>query len=183
MKKEIILETTLNLIAKNGLSGSPMSQIAKASGVATGTIYHHFKSKEEIINAIYLSKKKDFGNILANYQQLDASFKTKFYGIWEAFYDYFVENPLIFHFTQQISFSPIITPEVKAEGESHYAYIYELFELAKKNKEVIDMDVNVMVQMVFGNILSLVELNQKGLKITKKTKQQAMDYSWRAVKK
>ena len=48
-KKEKILETTLQLIAKNGLNASPMSMIAKEANVATGTIYHHFKSKEEIM--------------------------------------------------------------------------------------------------------------------------------------
>jgi AcrR family transcriptional regulator len=74
-KKEKILETTLQLIAKNGLNASPMSMIAKEADVATGTIYHHFKSKEEIINEIYLNKKKDFKRILDVYEGQDLSTK------------------------------------------------------------------------------------------------------------
>ena len=127
-KKEKILETTLQLIAKNGLNASPMSMIAKEANVATGTIYHHFKSKEEIINEIYLNKKKDFKKILDRYEDDSLSFEKKFVSIWTDFYNYFVENPLNFTFTQQISFSPIITPEVKEEGESYYSSIFVFFQ-------------------------------------------------------
>ena len=182
-KKQKILEVTLQLIAQNGLSGSPMSLIAKEADVATGTIYHHFKSKEEIINAIYLNKKKDFKLILDQYEHCDLSAEEKFIGIWKDFYTYFIDNPLIFVFTQQISFSPIITDEVKAEGETYYAYIFEYFQTEIKKGTFINMDVMVMTQLIFGNIMSLVELKLGGLNVTKTIVKDAITYSWRAVKK
>jgi len=39
-KKEQILEGTMALIAIEGVSGSPMSKIAKNIDIAVGTIYH-----------------------------------------------------------------------------------------------------------------------------------------------
>jgi TetR/AcrR family transcriptional repressor of multidrug resistance operon len=182
-KKEKILETTLKLIAKNGLSGSPMSMIAKEADVATGTIYHHFKSKEEIINEIYLNKKKDFKRILDKYEDDKLSVKKEFNGIWTDFYHYFIENPLIFTFTQQISFSPIITLEVKNEGETYYQSIFIFFKEGIDKGVFIDMDITLMTQLIFGNIVSLVELKLGGLDVTQKILKAAIKYSWRAVKK
>lgn len=182
VKREKILNKTLQLIAQNGLNGCPMSMIGKEAGVATGTIYHHFKSKEEIINEIYLNKKKDFKKILDKYEDERLSIKQKFILIWTDFYTYFTENPLIFRFTQQISYSPIITQEVKAEGELYYHSIFVFFQKGIDEGVFVDMDLALMAQLIFGNIMSLVELNINGLNVTDRTLKDAISYSWRGIK-
>ena len=48
-KKAIVLQTTLELITKQGIEATSLSQIIKESGVANGTVYHHFKNKDEIL--------------------------------------------------------------------------------------------------------------------------------------
>ena len=111
------------------------------------------------------------------------SFEKKFVLIWTDFYNYFIENPLIFTFTQQISFSPIITPEVKTEGESYYSSIFVFFQKGVNEGQFVDMDLMLMSQMIFGNVVSLVELKLKGLEVTNKILADAIKYSWRAVKK
>jgi hypothetical protein len=182
-KKDIILNTTLKLIAEKGINGSPMSLIVKESGISTGAIYHYFKSKEDIINTLYINKKKDFKLILDKYEQKNLKFKTEFKGIWTDIYQYFINDPLIYSFTQQINFSPIIKEDVRIKGEKYYKYIYVFFEKGIKKGKLIPMDVNLMTQMTFGNIMSLLDLNYKGIKISKQMLQEAIEYSWRGIKK
>lgn len=183
MKKEKILDTTLKLIAENGLNGCPMSMIGREADVATGTIYHYFKSKEEIINEIYLNKKKDFKKILDKYEDERLSIEQKFVLIWTDFYTYFTENPLIFTFTQQISFSPIITQEVKKEGEMYYASIFGFFQKGIDEGCFVNINIALMAQLIFGNITSLVELNNNGSNVTDQMLKDAISYSWRAINK
>lgn len=52
-RREEIIIVTLELAAKNGLSGVSMSQIASKIGIKKPSLYNHFKSKEEIIDAMY----------------------------------------------------------------------------------------------------------------------------------
>ena len=52
-KKEAILKSTLELIKDNGFHGTPISEIARHAGVASGTIYHYFSSKDAIIITLY----------------------------------------------------------------------------------------------------------------------------------
>ena len=52
-KREKILETAMNLFVENGIKGTSTASIAKASGVATGTLFHHFKTKEELVMQLY----------------------------------------------------------------------------------------------------------------------------------
>lgn len=48
-RKAQIVETTKNLILENGLSWASSLRIAKAIGVNQSALYHHFKSKREIL--------------------------------------------------------------------------------------------------------------------------------------
>ena len=48
-KKKAILKSTLKLIKDNGLHGTTVSLISKNAGVASGTIYHYFPGKDDII--------------------------------------------------------------------------------------------------------------------------------------
>ncbi len=46
--KEAILEAAQRLILRSGYSGLSMRELAKQSGLAKGTIYHHFRNKQEL---------------------------------------------------------------------------------------------------------------------------------------
>ncbi|MEO8862417.1 MAG: TetR/AcrR family transcriptional regulator, partial [Ginsengibacter sp.] len=58
-KKEAVLKSTLELIKDNGFHGTPISLIAKKAGVASGTIYHYFPSKDSIIMALHYRIKTE----------------------------------------------------------------------------------------------------------------------------
>ncbi|CAM2996662.1 TetR/AcrR family transcriptional regulator [Propionibacterium acidifaciens] len=47
--RQAIIEATADLIGKQGVSGTSVADIIRASGTSTGAIYHHFGSKQEII--------------------------------------------------------------------------------------------------------------------------------------
>jgi AcrR family transcriptional regulator len=51
-KKELIMETALELFAENGFHATSMSQIAKKAGISKGLAYNYFKSKNEILEEI-----------------------------------------------------------------------------------------------------------------------------------
>lgn len=50
--KKIIFQSALTVFSKNGYDGATMDGIAEAAAVAKGTLYYHFKSKEEIFKYI-----------------------------------------------------------------------------------------------------------------------------------
>jgi len=50
-KQTSILESAVALFAERGFAATEMDAIAAAAGVAKGTVYHHFKSKEDLFLA------------------------------------------------------------------------------------------------------------------------------------
>src|SRR5438132_10300364 len=52
-KREAILRAAIRVFAHNGYFNSKVADIAGAAGVADGTVYLYFKSKEEILHSIF----------------------------------------------------------------------------------------------------------------------------------
>jgi AcrR family transcriptional regulator len=52
-KRDAILAAALRLIARFGLHNTPMSAVAREAGVAVGTVYLYFPSKEELLLAVH----------------------------------------------------------------------------------------------------------------------------------
>jgi TetR/AcrR family fatty acid metabolism transcriptional regulator len=52
-KREAILRAAIRVFARNGYFNSKVADIAREAGVADGTVYLYFKSKEEILHSIF----------------------------------------------------------------------------------------------------------------------------------
>jgi len=52
-KREAILRSATRVFAHNGYFNSKVADIAREAGVADGTVYLYFKSKEEILHSIF----------------------------------------------------------------------------------------------------------------------------------
>ncbi|MFC0296189.1 TetR/AcrR family transcriptional regulator [Geobacillus jurassicus] len=52
-RKEDVIETAMKLFAEKGYHATSMQEIAERSGVAKGSIYNYFKSKEELAVSIF----------------------------------------------------------------------------------------------------------------------------------
>lgn len=52
-KRELILEAAIRVFADRGFNSARVSDVAKEAGVADGTIYLYFKTKEEILLSIF----------------------------------------------------------------------------------------------------------------------------------
>ncbi len=52
-KRDRILEAAVKVFARSGFHATRVSEVAKAAGVADGTIYLYFKSKEELLVSLF----------------------------------------------------------------------------------------------------------------------------------
>src|SRR5512135_2774290 len=52
-KRCAIVRATLELVAEHGFHGAPMALVAERAGVAAGTIYRYFESKDVLIKEVH----------------------------------------------------------------------------------------------------------------------------------
>lgn len=63
-KYQRILDAAIEVIAENGYFNSPVSAIAKRAGVADGTIYLYFRSKDEVLRTAIDATFQRFYNLV-----------------------------------------------------------------------------------------------------------------------
>lgn len=56
--REKILNTATQLFIQKGSEKTSMQDIAQTAGISKGAIYHHFKSKDEIVLAVLRSRQE-----------------------------------------------------------------------------------------------------------------------------
>ena len=65
-KRNRILRAAINIFSQKGFFNSKVSEIARASGVADGTIYLYFKNKEDLLISLFEEK---MGEVVADVRQ------------------------------------------------------------------------------------------------------------------
>ncbi|HPJ92919.1 MAG TPA: TetR/AcrR family transcriptional regulator [Deltaproteobacteria bacterium] len=59
-RRELIIRAALACFTEIGYAATNMADIRSRSGASTGSIYHHFKSKEQLARAVYLEGIRDY---------------------------------------------------------------------------------------------------------------------------
>ena len=94
------------LVAVHGFHGASMSAVAREAGVATGTAYVHYDSKDELVLAAYLEAKAALADAAtAAVDPTDAP-AERFQTLWTAALEHLLDHPEDAGFLQQVEASP-----------------------------------------------------------------------------
>jgi AcrR family transcriptional regulator len=94
------------LVARNGFHGASMSAVASEAGVATGTAYTHYASKDELVLAAYVETKAQLATAATAGLDAGAEPGAQFRSIWLATYRHLRANPDHARFLLQVDHSP-----------------------------------------------------------------------------
>lgn len=173
-KQKDILAAALRLFVENGFHGTPTSRIAKEAGVANGTLFHYFKTKEDLIVGLYLDIKKRMGILIEEKTAAAASPKERFRIQFTQVVLWAIDNREEFQYLQQFSNSPfatLLSPEdIKQQLRKSCHDIEEAIQgdlIKERNPEFI---LSLMSSHVFG----LTQYLMKN-KFTKKEQEKIID--------
>ncbi len=161
-KRKAILDTTLRLITTQGYHATPMSQIAREAGVAAGTIYHYFSSKEELMSQLYAEVKARMGAALAEDSNHEMSYKMRFWIFWRNMYNYLKHNEMDFWFLELFAVSPIIKAEDVRASARHYQSVIDFLSFGIQKGILREMSPNLMAALIDGQIKTIIRLEIAG---------------------
>lgn len=94
-KKQALLEAATQAIAQSGIAAST-AVIARNAGVAEGTLFRYFATKDELINTLYLHLKQDLCQSMImelDRSITDAKMMTRF--IWNSYISWGLNHPAL----------------------------------------------------------------------------------------
>jgi AcrR family transcriptional regulator len=94
------------LVAERGFHGASMGAVAREAGVATGTAYVHYASKDELVIATYLESKQRVGRVAARAAESTSDPSELFPILWKGIYRHLAADPDEARFLIQVDGSP-----------------------------------------------------------------------------
>jgi AcrR family transcriptional regulator len=113
-KRNAILAAATQVIAEQGLA-APTARIAKLAGVAEGSLFTYFSSKDELLNQLYVELKSGLKQLMLDGYPRQKGLKERMWHIWQKYVNWGVVHPHERKALAQLNVSDRIT------GESHLA--------------------------------------------------------------
>src|SRR6202035_4599125 len=114
-KRTAILEATTEVVAMLGVS-APTAKIAKGAGVAEGTLFTYFATKDELLNRLYLELKLELSEAMLPAAGRSSDARTRLRLGWQQYVRWGVTYPEKRKVLAQLGVSDRITEQTKAAG-------------------------------------------------------------------
>src|ERR1700686_320701 len=120
-KRNAILDAATRLFAERGLTAAPTSEISKQAGVAEGTLFTYFTTKDDLINDLYREIKLELADAMMSGFPRRKSVRTRLRHVWEGYVNWGVANPKKRRVLAQLQVSGMLSKESIEAGSAPFA--------------------------------------------------------------
>ena len=148
------------LVAERGLHGASMAAVAADAGVATGTAYVHYPSKDDLLVAAYVELKIDLGRAAVVGLDPGTAAEDRFRSMWHAVHDFLAAEPDRARFLVQVEASPHAVAAhtaALADGDDPFLVAATAPDLAARLRP---LPLEVLWDLGFGPAIRLVASGQ-----------------------
>jgi len=149
-KKTQIYRAALKLFIQNGFDKTPTVMISREAGVATGTLFHYFKTKEELINSLYLRCKDSLLIMMMKGIDDEITYRGKIKRVYLNFLEWGCENTDEFLFFQQFYNSPYIREMTREEGRNRFSALFDLLREGVEREILKNVDIEYLLAIITG---------------------------------
>jgi AcrR family transcriptional regulator len=149
----------LELIAEHGFHHAPMAEIAEKAGVAAGTIYRYFESKDVLISELHRELEDKIMAVLQEGYPSGRPLRERFLYLIRELLRYFITNPLHFRYMEQYFNSPygISMHRDRLLGKSgNQDILMDIFEQGIEQQVLKEFPKAVLFSLAFGPLISLM---------------------------
>ncbi len=185
-KVERLIHATIALTDNYGLVGASTAKIAKRAKVATGTLFHHFPSKDQLIAASYLTVQKDYAwNVVGIFDYPKHHLDKRLIKYCKVSIDYWSRHAASLSFTLQVYGSQFYTPALKLEVEQLHQHFLSALAVGIKNKMLSSIDPSISYQLIFNTIIQTAHLilNEESETKRKRIRKMGVNFLWNAIRK
>jgi AcrR family transcriptional regulator len=180
-KRTALLDAALEVFSEHGVDGVAVPEISRRAGVATGTIYRYFPSKEALVNAVYRHQKEALGRRLNAGFDRKAQPKQVFAEFWKRMVAFARDEPCAYRFLELQDHRPYLDKEsLKMEKKVLAPMSASVRRLQTQGIFRSDVRHEVVMALMWGAFVNLFKAERDGyFKLSAKDIAAARDACWR----
>jgi AcrR family transcriptional regulator len=182
-KADAILAAALELFVERGFHGTSVPSVAERAGVAAGTIYHYFDSKEALVNSLYKRCKREISARIVDDFPFGRPVREQFRTIWERMADFALAHPKELAFLELHHHRSYLDEESRSIENQVIEFGVAMVERAQGEQAIKPLPAPMLVELVNGAFLGVFRAGIEGrVPFTKATLMEAEQCSWEAVR-
>ena len=155
-KQQKIVETAIKMFAEKGYANTPTSEIAKTAGVAEGTIFRHYGTKDNLLLSVILPFLKESIPDVA--EEIFNEVLSENIQCFEDFLRAFIKNRIEFLHQNKEIFRVVVkelfySEELRGEilpffSKSILQHLNQVINLYKEREELMDLPNETLIRMM-----------------------------------
>jgi AcrR family transcriptional regulator len=125
-KRNAILAAATRVFAQRGLTAAPTSEISKQAGVAEGTLFTYFNTKDDLINALYRDIKLELADAMMSGFPRKKGVRTRLRHAWDSYVNWGLANPEQRNVLAQLQVSGMLSKESIEAGSAPFVEIQNM---------------------------------------------------------
>jgi AcrR family transcriptional regulator len=161
-RRDAILDAALHCFVDRGFHGTAIPDIAKRTGIAAGTIYHYFGSKEELVNALFRKWKAEIARRVFTAFPQGAPARQQFSVMWREMVAFALAHPAAFAFLELHNHASYLDAESLAIDRTIKDFTASVIVRAQRDGLVKPLDARVQMELVFGAFVGMMRAHWEG---------------------
>ena len=182
-KKQQLLDAALALFVNQGIYETSTASIAKTAGVATGTLFHHFPSKDALVLELYKNIKQEFALQIAPFVLDAAQLELQAKVIWQQAIDWALANAEQQQFCLLVMQYQPLSADTKAQiFADEFGFLKELMIFGQQHKLIANYPIELMLESAHGQFLTSSQffINNTELAQDGKYREAAFNLFWQS---
>lgn len=181
-KRARLLAAALNLFEARGFDGVAVPEIARAAGVAVGTVYRYFATKEALVNALYRQWKGAYNDAVLAPLDPGLTPRDAFATYWHRMMGFAQAHPRAARFMDLHHHGAYLDAESKALSKIYARAAGEFVREARAAGALRDLEPTIIVALMWGAAAGAAKFAEAGaLSADTDTASVMEDALWRAI--
>lgn len=156
-KQAQILAAALKLFVTFGFHGTPTIKIAEEAGVANGTLFHYYKTKDELVIGLYNRIRTEFSDNIAKTIHADDFVSVRFKKMFVSSVHWALDNRDKYYYLQQFQLSPHLHKIPQEKQKEQTSVQNQLIADAIRKKLLIQQPADLVINLYNGLVLAVYQ--------------------------
>lgn len=182
-KLDAIIATTCRLAAERSLFGLTLTDIAKAAGIATSTLYVYFDDKEALFNEVYRRAKREAVAFYSVGVDADTPLKMRVRCLWNRVLDHRLQRYDQVCFMEQFVGSPMMNDDIRAYIAQVSEGLMQIVGEGQREEILKPVPVPFLYSLFMGSVRATAQLfRAEGIADTEENRAIAFQLCWDGVR-
>ncbi len=181
--REVILNSALKLFTQKSYFKTSITDIARETSISSGSIYHLFKNKEAIAQALYDDLVARMDDSLAEIRRTQETVADRTRAVVDLLFTLTEEAPEVMRFLLLSNYREFLPLEKSLSSSPAFEGFREILSDGIKNGDIRRMSPAMAYASFYGIILESIRLSLEGLleKPISAYNHELWDSAWRAI--